>query len=311
MRKRGLAAIVLLFFTAAFAACAVADAAAAPESAPARPESAVSASVAAAAAGPPAEEDAAALAAGSEAAPAAPCFFKRVAGEAVAALGLTGKEKDVEKIKLAYRYVIARTTYIEYDQPELVDGWRYADHCGQTPSCYQVMGAGPLLYGIGTCENYAAALMLMLHEMGYEAVYVPGLTYSVFGTLVDHAWVMVRLAGTWYHIDPQLEDNVMKGAHIGYRYFLKGDEEMAAHHVWGGKLPRPDDYSLRLPRCPNSMPAQNGETLEQDPEPRVAELVARAAQAQAAHSGPVSKLEPEALPPLPGEMWPEEDAVGE
>jgi transglutaminase-like putative cysteine protease len=50
--------------------------------------------------------------------------------------------------------------------------------------------------------------------MGFEARYVPGLTYSIEGKLVPHAWAMVRLDGSWYHADPQLEDNIIKADQV-------------------------------------------------------------------------------------------------
>lgn len=72
------------------------------------------------------------------------------------------------------------------------------------------------------CEDYAAALTLLLREMGLEAAYVPGLTYSAEGNLVDHAWTLVKVDGVWYHLDSQLEDAISRRGSVGYRYFLRG-----------------------------------------------------------------------------------------
>ena len=72
---------------------------------------------------------------------------------------------------------------------------------------------------LGSCEDYAAALTVLLQEMGLEAVYVAGLTISVEGDFVDHAWTAVQLRGEWYHLDAQLEDNILRNDFLTYRYF--------------------------------------------------------------------------------------------
>ncbi len=235
--------------------------------------------------------------------PKAECYFERIARQTVQGLGLTGGESSIDKIKAAYKHIIAETSYIEYDQPELVEHWRYEDACETPPTALQVAGAGPLLYGIGTCEQYSAALVLLLEHMGFEALYVTGLTNSVQGGMVDHAWVMVKVDGQWYHIDPQLEDNVMRDDVITYYYFLKGDEDFLPHHRWGAHLQKPNAYSLALPACPASQPWQPAESLAQKPPPDVQALVQAAAKKQAAHTGAVSCAEVlGALPPLPRDM---------
>lgn len=233
---------------------------------------------------------------------AAPCYFDVMADAAIAEMGLGSTASDYDKVRAAYRYVIAATTYIEYDQEELVELWRYEDVCGKVPTPYQVAGAGPLLYGIGTCENYASALIVLLQRLGFEALYVTGRTFSVQGTLVDHAWVMVKIEDIWYHIDPQLEDNVSKGPLLFYHYFLKGDEEFRAHHVWGAALPRPDEHSLSLPACPISLAPPAAEELSQAPRPDVEALVTQARRAMRiarARGRTPSTLAPDELPPLP------------
>ena len=39
--------------------------------------------------------------------------------------------------------------------------------------------SSPLCYGVGSCEDFAAALTVLLNRMGYQAAYVSGLTLSV------------------------------------------------------------------------------------------------------------------------------------
>ncbi|NLW78187.1 MAG: hypothetical protein GXY32_02090 [Ruminococcaceae bacterium] len=228
------------------------------------------------------------------------CFFDQVADAVITAMALPADADDTARVLAAYRAVIARTVYVEFDDPLLTESWRYADRCGQAPSAYQAAALGPLYYGIGTCENFSAALMVLLERMGYETLYVAGRTWSYDGRLVDHAWVMVCLDDVWYHIDPQLEDNVIRGGLIEYRYFLKGDADFLAHHVWGAALPKPDAHSLALPACPQSAPALEAGTIEQDPAPASDALHDKAARLQKAAIWAPSRLAVAgSLPPLP------------
>lgn len=256
----------------------------------------VAASVAAPSTAPPTQ------AAESLPAAAPACYFEQMADDAIAQMGLTGGESDFDKVKAAFRYVIRLTSFIDYNQPELTDNWRFLDSCGTAPTIYEVMATGPLLHGIGTCEHYSAALMVLLERMGFPAQYVPGLTYSVEGKLIDHAWTMVEIQGQWYHIDAQLEDNILRGGTIAYRYYLKGDEEFAAHHVWGNRLKTPDPHSAALPACPANAPTPQPEPIEQNEVPDVQAEIQKARSRRAAAATAPSKLEPTGLlPPLPGE----------
>ena len=94
----------------------------------------------------------------------------------------------------------------------------------------------PLRFGVGMCEDYVAALTLLLRDMGLRAEYVPGLIYSVEGHLVDHAWTIVQIDGVWYHLDSQLEDNISCRGSVRYRYLLNSDTTRAASHRWGQNL---------------------------------------------------------------------------
>lgn len=85
------------------------------------------------------------------------------------------------------------------------------------------------------CEDYAAALTLLYRAAGLQAEYVPGITYSAEGPLVDHYWTMVMVDRQWYHVDPQLEDNISRHGYVRYRYFMRG-RSIHASHWWGQNL---------------------------------------------------------------------------
>lgn len=140
---------------------------------------------------------------------------------------------DEERILAAYHYVIENTYFAE---PVGLDIWRYRSGQTQPPTYVENRAVSPLVFGVGSCEDFAAALTVLLEAMGYEARYVAGYTLSVDGEYVDHAWTVVRAGGYWYHLDCQLEQNVIKEGRIRYRYFLKSDSQMIVDHKWGENL---------------------------------------------------------------------------
>ena len=145
----------------------------------------------------------------------------------------TSEMSEYERAKAAFDYMIEHTVL---DEPIGLDLWRvHGGGSGPIPFVEQ-RALSPLRFGVGMCEDYAAALTLLLRGMGLEARYVPGLTYSLEGHLVDHAWTMVHIDGAWYHLDSQLEDNISRHGAVRYRYFLKGDGQMAGSHLWGQRL---------------------------------------------------------------------------
>lgn len=158
--------------------------------------------------------------------------YVRVIAKQISKEFSTTSMNEVEKAKAAYEFVI-RTTH--FAQPVGLEAWRVRGG-GAAPSYVETRALSPLLFGLGACEDYAAALVVLLQSMGMEAQYLPGLTISVAGEFVDHAWVVAKVDGSWYHLDPQLEDNVLKGDRLTYRYFLKSDEFMLADHRWGQNL---------------------------------------------------------------------------
>lgn len=140
---------------------------------------------------------------------------------------------DNEKILTAYRYMVENVYFAE---PVGYDMWYYRGGQTSPPDFTELRALSPIVFGIGSCEDFACAMVVLLEQMGYEAMYVPGYTVSVDGDYVDHAWAIVRLGKNWYHLDPQLEQNIARQNIIRYRYFLKSDDDMIYDHKWGENL---------------------------------------------------------------------------
>lgn len=218
----------------------------------------------------------------------------------------TPEMTEYEKAKAAFDYMITSTVL---DEPIGLDLWRIHEGSEMPLSFVENRSVSVLQYGVGMCEDYAAAFTMLLRGLGLEAEYLPGLTYSLEGQLVDHAWVVAKVDGVWYHLDCQLEDNISRHGAIRYRYFMKSDATMAGSHRWGQNL---IDAAILFPEqnaeieaqflylpCPqdNSSPAR--QTFEEAPAPDIPALTADAAEQIAAYEHENGALPPLALNIIP------------
>ena len=92
-----------------------------------------------------------------------------------------------------------------------------------------LFGYESLKTNIGVCDNYAAAFVLMTRRIGLESYSVGGRIGRTEATKLGHAWANIKINGTYYLFDPQVEDNVTKNGNINYYYFCMLDSE-----TWSG-----------------------------------------------------------------------------
>ena len=236
-------------------------------------------------------------------------YVTQLADQIIAEL-VTDEMGRFEQVQAAYEYVISNTVFAE---PIGLDAWQYRGESQYPPSYAENRALSPLAFGIGSCEDYAAALVILLQRMGFEAEYVPGLTISVAGGFVDHAWAVVCINGTWYHLDPQLEDNILKNASLTYRFFLKSDEVMYIDHRWGSNLiasakltekQRQEITSFYSPaKCPTSYPTPATKKIDKITAPNRQELLAKLSaekQQYEQQNGRLPKVQLNTTPPVFG-----------
>lgn len=104
----------------------------------------------------------------------------------------------------------------------------------------------------GVCSAYAGLLHEMLLAAGYEARIVlnAATAKSASGEEISHAWNLVKINGSWYHIDSTWDDPVtpynINSPNLNY--FLKSDSVMAKDHSWNRTLypEAPADYKASL-----------------------------------------------------------------
>lgn len=210
---------------------------------------------------------------------------------------------DEDKILAVYRYLIENVYFAD---PVGTDMWYYRGGQAAPPDFTELRALSPIVFGIGSCEDFACAMVVLLEQMGFEAMYVPGYTISVDGDYVDHAWTVVRLGENWYHLDPQLEQNIVRGNTIRYRYFLKSDEDMIPDHKWGENLVRfwhgiSDEDARQIlnmytpPACARSIPQLEDAEIELPVKPDVISLLDKLEEEKTASGYP--PIEPPDISP--------------
>ncbi len=102
---------------------------------------------------------------------------------------------------------------------------------------------GALVEGRASNRGYADALCALLDELGVACVTVQSSETGV-------PWNMVRVDGSWYHVDVAWDDPSPDGgteADVSRRYCLVGDATIARDHgAWETDLEAPRDYADAL-----------------------------------------------------------------
>jgi len=217
---------------------------------------------------------------------------------------------EYEMAKAAFDYLI-ETSY--YEEPIGQDLWRIRGG-GDLPSYEENRALSILLFGIGYCEDYASALVLLLEGMGMEARYVAGVTYSRYGYLVNHAWTVAKIDGVWYHLDAQLEDRVTQNDWVTYRFFMKSDGSMRKSHLWGqnlidsGWLSAEQNEEIAqyylYESCPEDYPTPESQTIVPTPFPDIAAILAEIEEERRAYEllyGKLEEIDLNVIPPVFGE----------
>lgn len=80
----------------------------------------------------------------------------------------------------------------------------------------------------GVCQAYALLMYKMLDELNLQVKYIKG-----YSNNERHAWILVNVDGSWYHVDPTWDDPIgNKKDEVRYKYFMLTDKQMAKTHYW-------------------------------------------------------------------------------
>ncbi|QIB70051.1 DUF4430 domain-containing protein [Aminipila butyrica] len=126
---------------------------------------------------------------------------------------ISAEMTDLEKLLSLHDWLV---NHCQYNQAGHLNG--KAD----TMNAYTAYGA--LVEGDAVCQGYSMALNLLLQKAGVSSHYVSG---------QDHSWNVVKIAGSWYHVDSTWADDTpdRPGA-VKHDYFLLSDEQIKdqTHH---------------------------------------------------------------------------------
>ncbi len=124
---------------------------------------------------------------------------------------------DYDKVLAIHDHIIQNA---RYDMENLMQGTLPPE----SSSAY-----GALVEGKGVCEAYAKAMKLIMDQLEIPCLYVTGHADGE-----GHAWNMVALEGTYYHIDLTWNDPVMPDGRdvLRHDYFNITDREISVSHSW-------------------------------------------------------------------------------
>jgi len=111
---------------------------------------------------------------------------------------------------------------------------------GDLRNQFSIFGGYRLLVtGEGVCNCFTQLFNLLLASLGYETRYVRGSYINRDGTRLPHSWSAVRLDGTWYFFDTQVEASNLtrlttNRTLIPYHWFRQpiDDPAVAERYVW-------------------------------------------------------------------------------
>ncbi|MCR5485015.1 MAG: hypothetical protein K6F09_05420 [Clostridiales bacterium] len=148
--------------------------------------------------------------------------------------GVDKNASDYDKALAVYEYVIDNTKY-DYTTYEKEDE---DDDTRRSRSLYGVFADKNAV-----CAGYAKAAQYLLEKLGIQSVYIIGGEIKSDG---NHAWLLVKLDGEYYYMDPTWGDPSNKDGeqkyNIRHEYFCMNEEELLRKHVF-------NESTISVPEC--------------------------------------------------------------
>jgi len=130
---------------------------------------------------------------------------------------------DVEKALIIHDYLVREVDY----SLAVINGEEYSQDVFTLKGVFVDHEA--------VCQGYALAYSYLLEKVGVESMIVSS-------EEMNHAWNMLKVNGTWYHVDVTWDDptnstevDFCRGGFIRHDYFLRSDEEFRdelEHYGW-------------------------------------------------------------------------------
>lgn len=92
---------------------------------------------------------------------------------------------------------------------------------------------GPLIKRYGVCEGFSKTVKYLLDMLKIPCIVVFGAAMSSTTSRTElHAWNMVKIEGSWCHIDITFNTTIMVNRQIRYDYFGLSDDEIRLDHEY-------------------------------------------------------------------------------
>lgn len=89
---------------------------------------------------------------------------------------------------------------------------------------------GPLGQGVGVCEGIAKSVKILCDALGIWCVIAISDNNPEKQIRYRHAWNIVKIDGTYYHLDATFDNTLGRGTMLRYDYFNLGDERFFRDH---------------------------------------------------------------------------------
>lgn len=89
---------------------------------------------------------------------------------------------------------------------------------------------GPLQQGVGVCEGIAKTVKLLCDRMGIECIIAISQANPEAGVRYRHAWNLVRLGNTWYHLDATFDHSLGRYGQRRFDYYNLDDRMIFKDH---------------------------------------------------------------------------------
>lgn len=130
------------------------------------------------------------------------------------------KMTTYDKIKACYDWLIENCSYgLNGAMMQHATAENIRTSIGPIRACGMLEGH------VGVCNDYSSAFAALARAIGLNCYTVSGLTARAAGGMSGHMWTVIKIDGTEYIFDPQIDDNIAKGGAIGYYRFCVTYEE--------------------------------------------------------------------------------------
>ncbi len=122
---------------------------------------------------------------------------------------------DYEKVIVVAEYIVQNTTY-------------------EINNRFNQNAASALCYGHAQCSGITKAFKLLMDELGVYCICISGEATDEKGNYRQHAWNIVQIEGTYYHVDVtfMLGANTAKSLPLNKMYLFYDDNLCSQNHRW-------------------------------------------------------------------------------